>query len=226
MSSISNDIVALDHINVHRTIQKRFYSKILTADEVSLFSNNDFDIPFDNFVWLCWSIKESVYKLIKRHQPEANFSPNKIIVTKIKKPQKQNCINAEKHEGIAFQDKECFCCEALCDKQHYFTRSLVNNHFIFTVANNKDCFINVFWGVQNIDNDSYALQTQIVRTFTLERLQQQFKNEDLQIQKAEAGFPFIVPYHNIPLSFTHHGNFVGYSFEFEEKFNCAVLSTV
>lgn len=213
MSSIGNDIVALDQTHAHRTIQKRFYSKILTPDEVSLFNNPDFDTSFQSFVWLCWSIKESVYKLIKRQQPEAEFSPTKITVTKIKKPQKQTCINAEKHEGIAFQDDECFCCEVLYNQHYYYTRSLENNHFIFTVANNKDCFAKVFWGIQTIGNDSYTLQTQTIRAFVLERLQQQFKKEDLQIKKAESGFPFIVPYHDIPLSFTHHGNFVGYSFK-------------
>ncbi len=219
MNSIGNDIVALNQIHTHRTIQKRFYSKILSADEVLLFNNHDFEISFESFIWLCWSIKESIYKLIKRHHHEAHFSPTKIIVKKIKKPQKQTLINLEKHEGISFCDDENFCCEIFYNRHYYFTRSFVSNYFIFTVANTRNCFANVFWGIQNIDNNSYTFQTQLVRTFALERLQQQFENGDLKIEKAEAGFPFIVPYHNIPLSFTHHGNFVGYSFVLEDKFN-------
>ncbi len=215
MNSIGNDIVALNQTYTHRTIQKRFYSKILSANEVSLFNNHDFEIPFESFVWLCWSIKESVYKLIKRHHHEIVFSLTKIIVEKIKKPQKQTKINPQKHEGISFYDDECFCCEVLYNNHYYYTRSFVNNCFIFTVANNNNCFTNVFWGIQNIDNGSHAFQTQLVRTFALEKLQQQFENEGLKIEKAEAGFPFIVPYQNIPLSFTHHGNFVGYSFKLE-----------
>ncbi len=211
MNSIGNDIVALDCTNTRRTLEKRFYSKILCEEEVYLF-NKGVGFGFEYFVWLSWSIKESVYKFVKRHCIQAVFSPTKIVVKTISEPQQQTKINLEKNEGISFNKAECFCCQALYNNSVYYTRSFVNNNFIFTVVNNTDCFKNIFWGIQNGNDDSCTFQSQLVKSFTLERLKQQLKSENLHIEKAENGIPFLVPYTNIPLSFTHHGNFVAYSF--------------
>lgn len=130
-------------------------------------------------------------------------------------PLQQAEVNVERQESTSFHSAECFCCNVLYDGQKYYTRSFINSHFIFTVANNTNCFENIFWGIQAIDKNSYTSQTQSVRAFVLEKLQEQFENEYLQIEKSVIGFPFIVQYSHIPLSFTHHGNFVGYSFVLE-----------
>lgn len=213
--SIGNDIVALNQTNSYRTLQKRFYSKILSADEVSFFNNSNFQLSFENFIWLSWSIKESVFKFVKRHHHKAEFASRKIRVKTIIEPQQQAEINSEIGEGISFYNAECFCCEVLYNNEIFYTRSLANHNFIFTVANNSDNFANIFWGIKNIESDSYNLQTKLVRKFVLERLQQHFEKDHLQIEKSAVGFPFIIPYNHIPLSFTHHGNFVGYSFVFQ-----------
>ncbi len=216
MISIGNDIVALDRTNTRRTLEKRFYSKILCEEEVYLFNNNAFELNFEYFIWLAWSIKESVYKFVKRHSHQAAFSPTKIVVKTIVEPQQQTKINLEKNEGISFNTAECICCGVLYNNAFYYTRCIINNHFIFTVANDTDCFKKIYWGIQNGNGDSSHFQSTLVRSFALERLKQQLRTENLHIEKTTSGIPFIVPHINIPLSFTHHGNYVGYSFLLED----------
>jgi len=65
MTRGGNDIVSLQAINRTRTRQPRFYSKILADSELTLYKEGGFAaIPFEIFVWLCWSIKESAFKYL------------------------------------------------------------------------------------------------------------------------------------------------------------------
>ena len=67
MISTGNDIVALGLINKQRTCEPRFYSKILSASEQALYHQSEFTaLPFEHYVWLLWSVKESTYKFLKR----------------------------------------------------------------------------------------------------------------------------------------------------------------
>ena len=53
MISAGNDIVALASINIQRTNEYRFYSKILTAYEQELYNGHQFaGLPFEHYVWL------------------------------------------------------------------------------------------------------------------------------------------------------------------------------
>ena len=63
MISAGNDIAALAKVNKERIPQPRFYSKILSDSERALYHQPQLTIlPFENYVWLLWSVKESVYK--------------------------------------------------------------------------------------------------------------------------------------------------------------------
>lgn len=213
MTSIGNDIVALNNTNPERTNQKKFYSKILTESETNLFENNNLALSFENFVWLAWSIKESVYKFYQRSNHHANFSPAKIILKKIQEPIFNAHINFLQHESVSFNNKECVCCEAIFDNAIYYSRSIINNNdFIFTVVNNKDCFKNVFWGIQNIMDDSYTTQSTAVRSFISGRLAAMLPDKNFTIEKSSFGYPYLNRRKNIPVSFAHHGNFTAYSF--------------
>src|SRR5476651_714407 len=81
MSSIGNDIIALKTIDVPRTQNPRFYSKILSPAEQLLYQSCCPTLHFHHFVWLLWSIKESAYKCLQRLQPELVFSPVKIEIS-------------------------------------------------------------------------------------------------------------------------------------------------
>ncbi len=85
MKSAGNDIVALRCIDIQRTGQFRFYSKILSTSEQTLYHQPLLaDMPFENYVWLLWSVKESVYKFLKRSIPDLIFSPTKICIQEIR----------------------------------------------------------------------------------------------------------------------------------------------
>ena len=83
MLGTGNDIVALAAINVERTRQSNFYSKILSLSEQQLYNELQSQLPFENFVWLAWSVKESAYKFLKRFMPDLVFSPTKIMITNL-----------------------------------------------------------------------------------------------------------------------------------------------
>src|ERR1700691_5688102 len=84
MISAGNDIISLNAINITRTKQEKFYSKILSPTEKELYNQAEFTtIPFENFVWLLWSIKESAYKYLKRNNPGLVFIPIKFTVKQL-----------------------------------------------------------------------------------------------------------------------------------------------
>jgi len=212
--SIGNDIVALQCTDPERTKQKRFYSKILSAKEIELFRDSDFQtLSFENFVWLAWSVKESVYKFHKRHHRNISFAPTKVIINKIQLPSKQNVLDlSNDHVGTSFNGRLCYCCEVNFDSTTFYTRSLVTDELVFTVAGNMECFDNVHWGIKEISDDTYVKQSQEVRAFIINRLSKIFLTDDINIEKAVCGYPVISQQKNIPLSFSHHGKFVSYAF--------------
>ncbi|MBV9961768.1 MAG: 4'-phosphopantetheinyl transferase superfamily protein [Parafilimonas sp.] len=215
MISIGNDIISLQLINPERTKQKKFYSKIICKQETELFSSVcESNISFEKFVWLAWSIKESVYKFNKRNNMEAAFSPTKIIIEKIELPVLENVFrfNDKVYENIVFKKKECYCCEVRFNSSALYARTIINDEMIFTVVNDTDYFENVYCGIKEIDNDSYVHQSESVRHFVLNKLNQLFQNKNFSIQKSETGYPFIQEKKYLPLSFAHHGSFVAYAF--------------
>ena len=57
MAGAGNDIVALKAIDVSRTKQSNFYSKIIVPAEKSLHDRTlSTVLPLELFVWLAWSI--------------------------------------------------------------------------------------------------------------------------------------------------------------------------
>lgn len=239
MSSAGNDIVALAAIDKQRTHHSRFYSKILTDAERALFDGlRPGAMPFENFVWLLWSIKESVYKYLKRTEPELVFSPTRIDIRRIDLPgspalgalrpfptdpsqsatatpeqmqweNREAGAGNESYRGLAFFQSRLF----------YF-RSRIHPDFIMTVVNETENFENIWWGVQSIGHSDYIHQSMAVRAFALNKLNAVLSGgrENLQIGKSPLGYPFLLKdtrEMNIPLSFAHHANFVAYAFHLD-----------
>jgi phosphopantetheinyl transferase (holo-ACP synthase) len=215
LSSIGNDIIALQLINSERTKQEKFYSKIISQPEFSLFNNKFLNaLSFEHFIWLAWSAKESVHKFYKRYNHNAAFSPTKIIIHQIELPTQQTifCFDNSTHEAISFNKEECYCCKVTFNASTFYARSIISNEMIFTVVNDSNCFENIYWGIKAIDDDSYANQSETVRAFVLSKLNKLYLNKEFNIQKCEAGYPLIEEQKDLPLSFSHHGNFVAYAF--------------
>ncbi|MDB5141206.1 MAG: hypothetical protein JWR12_3122 [Mucilaginibacter sp.] len=216
MISTGNDIVALKSVNKSRTNDYKFYSKILAAAEQALHCQPEIsDIPFENYVWLLWSVKEAAYKYLKRTDPSLLFSPTKIIVTHIKIPLNRFVFKFEDVELEGSPGDEGFYSGNVQygSKPIYF-RSIITSEWISTVVNEHKNFGNVHWGIRAIDNAGYEHQSKAVREFVLSKLNPIY-NHNLQIAKSPVGYPVILKDELdicIPVSMAHDGNFVAYSF--------------
>ena len=102
-------------------------------------------LPFEQYVWLLWSIKESVYKCIKRAQPELRFSPRKIIVRGIDR-------SDDTYRSLVYFNSIPF-----------YAESQVNDKFISTLATNDTRFDRICWDVQQIGQTDSESQSQRVK---------------------------------------------------------------
>ncbi|HEY5370643.1 MAG TPA: 4'-phosphopantetheinyl transferase superfamily protein [Hanamia sp.] len=216
MKSLGNDIVALRSVDKQRTSQFRFYSKILSSSEQEFYHQPQFaEMPFENYVWLLWSVKESVYKYLKRAFPNLVFSPTKIIIQKIEIPP---VLLMTKSEDIQWEntgnDKELYSGKVIYESKIFYFQSKINKDWIATVVNEDEKFYNVFWGIQSIDNAGYYYQSKAARTLLLKKINSFFPG-DLHVDKTPVGYPVIlkgIQNMHIPVSLAHHGHFVAYSF--------------
>jgi len=221
VNSTGNDIVALEGINRQRTSQFRFYSKILSVSEQSLYYRQAFaEMPFDKFVWLLWSIKESVYKYLKRAMPGLVFSPTKIIIQRIDPPFRRNITS---FGDIQWENNVNESCESyykgviVFGSDIFYSRSKIHDELISTIVSNDENFENSWWGIKSIDHTGYANQSKAVRAFILDRLYSILPggNDNLRIGKCPLGLPVVLKdakEMNIPVSLAHHGCFIAYSF--------------
>src|SRR5665647_678747 len=216
MKSAGNDIVALLSVNKQRTAQFRFYSQILSAPEQALYNQPPFaDIPFENYVWLLWSVKESAYKYIKRILPDLVFSPTKIVIQYITIPSDPLMTAFKNTHWENNGNKEEFYSGILIYASYvlYF-RSKISEDWIATVVNDDENFDNVYWGIQSIEDESYYHQSKAARTLLLRRLNSFFPG-DLWVKKSPVGYPVIlkgIQNMHIPASLSHDDRFVAYSF--------------
>ncbi len=210
LASTGNDIVALKATQPERTCRPRFYSRILTASEQENYSR--VDLPFDHYVWLCWSVKESAYKYRQRQQPGLVFSPLKIVISDLQR-------SGDLYQGIVLGGPEPL-----------YSRSSIREDVIVSVVSEDATFTGTCWGFQSIASGSYADQSLAVRVSVLQELKatllcQESHNlrtgadlqslDDLQIQKDAAGYPVILQGDrrlSIPVSLAHHDRYVAWSY--------------
>ncbi|MFI5140492.1 MAG: 4'-phosphopantetheinyl transferase superfamily protein [Sphingobacteriales bacterium] len=218
MTSAGNDIVCLNTIDVARTKQYRFYSKILSGTEIELYNETAFAaIPFENFVWLLWSIKESAYKYLQRNNPGLVFTPVKFIIRQLRAPGEfalTKCENTET-ESTGFDDSMVLKGIVTFGDVSLYSMSLMHNDLVHSVVNDNEDFKNICWGIKSIDSNEPDYQSTAVRSFLLNRLNRYFRMEGLAIVKNQHGVPIVIKENEvqpIPVSLSHHGRFVAYSF--------------
>jgi hypothetical protein len=195
--STGNDIVALSATDRERTTRPRFYSRILDTGEQALYDQQALaGLSFDNYVWLLWSIKESVYKYKQRTDPGLVFSPTKIPVRQVRPP---------------FGDP--FYTATIGDT--LYSRSIVRDDIITTVVSGDENFANTRWGFEPIETAGHAHQSAAVRVSLVRELNAALPCENLQISKNPDGCPVILDGEeqlNIPVSLAHHDRWVAWSF--------------
>lgn len=215
-NSIGNDIIALKEINAERAGNAKFYSKFLSNSEVSIFHKNDFPFSLSTFTWLCWSIKESVYKYQKRLQPQLQFAPGKIDIVEIKLPA-NNDLNFiwdnNTIENNFIDSRFCYLSVAVTNEDRYYSHSFITNEFIYTVTSNEEAWCNtIYWGIKKIENAAPHNQSNEVRKFMLNKLNNLTGITHNEFEKTATGIPYIKQNPHMPVSLTHHQFFVAYVF--------------
>jgi phosphopantetheinyl transferase (holo-ACP synthase) len=217
MTSTGNDIVCINAIDIPRTKQLRFYSRILSSSEQNLYNKPEYTaIPFEYFVWLLWSIKESAFKYLQRATPPLVFSPTKFIVTQLDIPLGASTKNLAETEMAqrGFGEDTVKAIVTYADVK-LSSRSLIYRELIVSVVNGDENFEDIYWGVKSLNNIAPDYQSAEVRVFLTATLKHHFGAEDISICKTANGIPFLSLNQSnttLPVSLSHHGNFAGYSF--------------
>ena len=207
MKSTGNDIVAMHATDPQRTGSARFYSRILAAAEQSIFSQQAFpDLPFDHFVWLLWSIKESVYKYEQRIRPGGAFAPLKITVGKPLPPRKNvpRPLKDEFYKAVV-----------LSGARTLYSRSIIRDGMIASVVSEDENFEQTRWGFSPTGHSAYEHQSAAVRSLAIGELNAALSRSNLRIDKDGFGIPVICDGEevlDIPVSLAHHDRYVAWSY--------------
>ena len=210
MTAIGNDIVDLKTIDIARTCKPQFYSKILSAAEQQLF-NVSLQLPFQNFVWLFWSVKEAAYKCLQRHQSDLVFSPVKIEVRLIAPPIQTVTLSITDKLICTGFNEPYYKAEININNKTLYARSVIyGDELIHTIVCLDDSFDSVYWGTKHIGTADLSAA---VRIFLAERLNALFPGEIFNIVKDAAGVPSVIIKEKtlLPVSLSHHGSYVGYA---------------
>jgi phosphopantetheinyl transferase (holo-ACP synthase) len=214
--STGNDIVALNAIDRRRTVEPRFYSKIISPIEQELYSTMGVSsLLLENFIWLIWSIKESTYKYWQRIIPDLIFSPARISVRQLDSSHLSNVGMTVSGAGRVYRGMVHAAAGSL------YSRSTVTADHISTVVGVGKGFDGIWSGVSAIDSVDPAFQSASVRSFLLENLRSLLPGggEDLRIEKGTRGCPILYKGEKeagIPISLAHHGRFIAYSFAWNQ----------
>lgn len=197
---IGNDIIDLKYTRQESDWQRpRFLKKLFTDSEQEMIQEAKHP---ELLVWLLWSIKESVYKIVCRSKAYRFFTPKKFACTLSAHP---NCLDASSISGFGVYNNKKF-----------YTRSLLSKNLIHTTAQtkNRQSIQDAFFDLPSFDCKEQS-------TFTRLQLKEHYaitKNlnvVDLEIRKNQVGVPFLF-YKNEKLptviSLSHHGRFGGFSY--------------
>lgn len=215
MQSTGNDIVALDKVDHRRSSEYRFYSKIISPEEIKLYHQPGMDdlrpaeTGFSVFVWICWSVKEAAYKFLKRNISELSFAPIRFIIESMERVDDAEGFHFYTSSAIT---KTVYGGNLSVHGHRILFKAIVTDHMITACAfRNGDRF---FSAVHEILSEEREHQSQAVRNYCLMELQSALSVNDLRIDKHADGYPLLmdgIKEVALPLSFAHHGRFVGYS---------------
>ena len=216
MISTGNDIISLNFTDKVRTNDPKFYRRILADSEGCLYNLKFPHLPFEIFVWLFWSVKESAYKYLQRLTPELVFSPKKFDVTSLQLPEGYEITSFELNqmERTGFPDKSIKGTVNYGTHRLHF-RSVVKKEFIMSVVNGNENFDNIFWGIKSIEKSDPEHQSKAVRELVMNRFKSSYRTNNIAINKNKHGFPVIAERNKeipIPVSLSHHYHLVAYSY--------------
>lgn len=193
---IGNDIVDLTTSVIGQGERRlRYLEKILTENEIQILDSLGNE---DKWIWLLWSIKESVYKIIHRSERKMKYVPKSI-----------QCIE------VCFISHEEYYSKVVYNGAMYIAKSLMHDDYISTVATadseDMDKIYHESFPIPKDDNQSEYLDNK-VRVFYSNLINPGRKN--LTIKRDKNGIPHLV-YDEQEigyLSFSHHGQFGAFAF--------------
>lgn len=189
MRSVGNDIVDLSLIDADRSKQARFYSKILAASELELYQSLTPALPFEYYVWLCWTIKEATYKYCKRLYPELLFSPPRTVI-----------------EGFSIggspSDLRGVCSNGL---ETVYFKSIQTFSYIHTIVSHSDDWGQLVAEIFEADADDASAQT---HSRLLQHVKTLYPDNDVELIKDSDNIPSLVVGQIVyPVSISHHGRY-------------------
>ncbi|MBD1391691.1 4'-phosphopantetheinyl transferase superfamily protein [Mucilaginibacter glaciei] len=214
MISAGNDIVSFAEINPVRTTQPAFYKKFLTDIEVSQYQKLPGKlISFEHYVWLLWSAKEASFKHLQRFHPPLVFSPLKFVVTVDRAQKVDTLLDPDDIQP----DTEYICYgQIIAAGAELSFESFLCSEYVHTVICDSMAAGKSHQGVRRIADPSPQHQSEKVREFCLEKLSRVKFEGKFDFIKSEHGVPSISDVQSgltYPVSFSHHGQFVAYSFK-------------
>lgn len=215
MKSAGNDIVALNTIDIQRTRDARFYSKFITDSELAIYQPSK-PLPFEVFVWLLWSVKESAYKYLQRYDAGLLFSPVKFVVDNLNIPPEFILSPIGGNNWDSDTSVNYIIGSVSYGNTQLYFRSYITPDFITSIVNYDEQFDKVHWGIQSIEQTKTEHQSNTVRELALAKLQTVLNADNLQVTKSEFGYPVVLKADkplDVALSFAHHDRWVGYSFK-------------
>jgi phosphopantetheinyl transferase (holo-ACP synthase) len=223
MHSAGNDIVSLAEIDMLRTRAKPFYSKILSVTEVGNFNQLVSPaIPFEHYVWLLWAMKEAAYKFLKRINPDIKFIPVNFLVKGIHNtdPSIGEYFDLTKTDDAEINKSMIFRATVEIGVHTVYAAAFISDNAISSVTSGNYNFDHIFYGLKTITDSGSDNQSSSARKFLNEAVAKVTGFGALTLFKNAHGVPFL---HNegtevpIPVSISHHGRYIGYSFKFSPR---------
>ncbi len=202
---IGNDLVCLtepDNREGFRNID--YLKKMFTTKEYGMFALNNPEPLL--YAALCWSCKESAYKIKLQQGFKNAFAPALFEVSVIA----YKSINSKLPNNVR--------CRVNYKNEVFYCRSKITSRYIHTMATDTPVLLkNIYNAVLKTkinEPESLSLKTYHL---LLKRVAKKFNTpvENLSIQKDTDGRPFIFNKKNplqLPFSVSHDGNFLSFAF--------------
>ena len=193
---IGNDIVDLSIARVGAgTRRTRYLKKIYTEEEIDLINNSNNE---DLMIWLMWSLKESVYKIIVRREKKIRYAPKSICCKSVISLQNDSYQSTVLYNGSTFTSistikGDCIHTIAFDDQEIY--PQIKSASFESTKSEDTSLFLDNKV-IDTLKNSQNNLEYQFVIKRDKLRIPHVYKN-DTEIAL---------------LSLSHHGRFSGYAY--------------
>jgi len=193
---IGNDIVdlSISHVGVG-TRRTRYLKKIFTEEEIDLINKSKNE---NLLIWLIWSIKESVYKIIVRREKMIRFAPKSICCKSVIYVQNDSYQSTAMYKGSTFSSISTLkadCIHTIAIEDQGLDSQIKSASFDSTKNKDKSLFLDQ-QVIHALNNSQNNLNGQVVIKRDKLRIPHVYKNNT----------EFAI------LSLSQHGRFSGYAY--------------